>query len=386
MIPSEVVDWDAFIRDPRFQSLHRRKTLFLWGLMVISVVYYFLLPIGAAYYQDLFKIRLWGVVNVGLLFALSEFVVAWAIAAAGIEQVLDVVVETFGFVAHVVHQRPEFLFVRQRRRRAQHGGGAEDGGERRAQLVADRADQGLAQLVGLRAHTRLADGVRDAQPFQRRGGVGQHRIDPDAQLVRAFLGFAAEIDRDDAELGTLGRHRADQPDIAAFGGHRHAAVGVAAAGCNFDDLGEHCLRHRDAGAPSAAAGSIARTGEQDDFALHDGGEVVFDRGMNVGHVERHRQPARKGVEVAQVDLALVRHFQLAFEPGGELAHHHRDEDEQDEIDDFLRIRDAEAVERRKEEGGGEYPAHRGNDRRYDSPARGRDHHREQIDDGAVFEP
>src|ERR1019366_8966664 len=81
MIPSEVVDWDAIIRDPRFQSLHRRKTLFLWGLMVISVVYYFLLPIGAAYYQDLFKIRLWGVVNVGLLFALSEFVVAWAIAA-----------------------------------------------------------------------------------------------------------------------------------------------------------------------------------------------------------------------------------------------------------------------------------------------------------------
>jgi hypothetical protein len=78
---------------------------------------------------------------------------------------------------------------------------------------------------------------------------------------------------------------------------------------------------------------------------------------------------------------------LAFEPGGELAHHHRYEDEQDEIDDFLRIRDAEAVKRRIEEkGGGEHPAHRCNDRRYDSPARGRDHHREQIDDGAVFEP
>ena len=74
------VDWDAIIRDSRFQSLHRRKSLFLWGLMALSVVYYFLLPVGAAYYQDLFKIRVWGVVNVGLLFALSEFVVAWAIA------------------------------------------------------------------------------------------------------------------------------------------------------------------------------------------------------------------------------------------------------------------------------------------------------------------
>jgi uncharacterized membrane protein (DUF485 family) len=74
------VDWDAIIRDPRFESLHRRKTLFLWGLMALSIVYYFLLPIGAAYFQDLFKVRVWGVVNVGLVFALSEFVVAWAIA------------------------------------------------------------------------------------------------------------------------------------------------------------------------------------------------------------------------------------------------------------------------------------------------------------------
>ena len=80
MATPDTVDWDAIIRDPRFQSLHRRKSLFLWGLMALSVVYYFLLPIGAAYYQDLFKIRVWGVINVGLLFALSEFVVAWTIA------------------------------------------------------------------------------------------------------------------------------------------------------------------------------------------------------------------------------------------------------------------------------------------------------------------
>jgi len=80
MAMNEAVDWEALTRDPRFQDLHRRKTLFLWGLMGVSVLYYFLLPIGAAYYQDLFKVRVWGVINVGLLFALSEFVVAWAIA------------------------------------------------------------------------------------------------------------------------------------------------------------------------------------------------------------------------------------------------------------------------------------------------------------------
>jgi uncharacterized membrane protein (DUF485 family) len=48
--------------------------------MIFSLVYYFLLPVGAAYFQDLYKIKVWGPVNVGILFALSEFVVAWVLA------------------------------------------------------------------------------------------------------------------------------------------------------------------------------------------------------------------------------------------------------------------------------------------------------------------
>jgi uncharacterized membrane protein (DUF485 family) len=74
------IDWNAVIADPRFQSLHRKKQGFLTGLMVFSVFFYFLLPIGAAYFQDLFKMRVWGVINFGLLFALTEFVVAWLVA------------------------------------------------------------------------------------------------------------------------------------------------------------------------------------------------------------------------------------------------------------------------------------------------------------------
>ncbi len=80
MATPTTVDWDAIMRDARFQSLRRRKTFFLWGLMALAVAYFFLLPIGAAYYQDVFKVRVWGVVNIGLLFALSEFVVTFAIA------------------------------------------------------------------------------------------------------------------------------------------------------------------------------------------------------------------------------------------------------------------------------------------------------------------
>lgn len=77
---SQNINWAAIDTNPKFQALHRKKTMFLWGLMIFSTIFYFLLPIGAAYYQDLFKAKVWGVVNFGILFALSEFVVAWVIA------------------------------------------------------------------------------------------------------------------------------------------------------------------------------------------------------------------------------------------------------------------------------------------------------------------
>ena len=78
---SEVApDWLGIDADPRFQELHRRKSRFLWRLMAISVVYFFLLPLGAAYLPGLFRTKVWGVVNFGILFALSEFFVAWTIA------------------------------------------------------------------------------------------------------------------------------------------------------------------------------------------------------------------------------------------------------------------------------------------------------------------
>lgn len=74
------LDWKAIDSEPRFQELHRKKMTFLWGLMIFSLIFYFLLPIGAAYFQDLYKVKVWGPVNIGIVFALLQFVVAWGIA------------------------------------------------------------------------------------------------------------------------------------------------------------------------------------------------------------------------------------------------------------------------------------------------------------------
>lgn len=76
----QTLNWAAIDSDPRFKQLHAKKTGFLWSLMAFSVIYYFLLPIGAAYFTDLFKVRVWGPINFGLVFALSQFIVAWGIA------------------------------------------------------------------------------------------------------------------------------------------------------------------------------------------------------------------------------------------------------------------------------------------------------------------
>lgn len=75
------IDWAAINADPRFQQLHRKKRGFLTLLMVFSIAYYFLLPAGAAWFPELFRIKVVGEINVGIFFALSEFAVAWGIAA-----------------------------------------------------------------------------------------------------------------------------------------------------------------------------------------------------------------------------------------------------------------------------------------------------------------
>jgi uncharacterized membrane protein (DUF485 family) len=80
MAQASQLNWAAIDADPRFQRLHSKKMAFLMGLMIFSIVYYFLLPIGAAYFPDLFRKQIFGPVNFGILFALSEFIVAWGIA------------------------------------------------------------------------------------------------------------------------------------------------------------------------------------------------------------------------------------------------------------------------------------------------------------------
>ncbi|NTV09147.1 MAG: DUF485 domain-containing protein [Zoogloea sp.] len=76
------LNWKAIEADPRFRRLQARKATYRLGLVAFAICCYFLLPFGAAYFKPLFAIRVWGPINLGLLFVLVEFAVALGVARA----------------------------------------------------------------------------------------------------------------------------------------------------------------------------------------------------------------------------------------------------------------------------------------------------------------
>ncbi len=64
-----------------FKLLLLAKKEFVVPAVVTFVVYYFLLPISVGYFPQFMDRKVLGPVNIAYLFALSQFFVAWLIAA-----------------------------------------------------------------------------------------------------------------------------------------------------------------------------------------------------------------------------------------------------------------------------------------------------------------
>ena len=74
-------DWDRIARAPEFADLMAAKKLFIVPAFIFFVAYYFLLPILVGYAPHFMTTKVAGVLNLAYLFALSQFVMAWGIAA-----------------------------------------------------------------------------------------------------------------------------------------------------------------------------------------------------------------------------------------------------------------------------------------------------------------
>jgi uncharacterized membrane protein (DUF485 family) len=68
----DVADWDRIAALPEFKSLLAATVFF--------IAYYFALPLSVGYAPQWMAKKVFGVVNVAYLFALSQFVVAWLLA------------------------------------------------------------------------------------------------------------------------------------------------------------------------------------------------------------------------------------------------------------------------------------------------------------------
>lgn len=77
----DVADWNRVAAAEDFQQLMAAKRKFIIPAVIFFIVYYFALPVLVGYFPGLMSRRVWGVVNVAYLFALSQFFVAWLIAA-----------------------------------------------------------------------------------------------------------------------------------------------------------------------------------------------------------------------------------------------------------------------------------------------------------------
>jgi uncharacterized membrane protein (DUF485 family) len=78
---SQTVDWSRVTQLPEFRAMVRAKLRFIIPAVIFFVVYYFALPVLVGYAPGLMSRRVIGVVNIAYLFALSQFFMAWIIAA-----------------------------------------------------------------------------------------------------------------------------------------------------------------------------------------------------------------------------------------------------------------------------------------------------------------
>jgi uncharacterized membrane protein (DUF485 family) len=73
--------WDRVAASSEFRKLMSAKKAFIIPAFIFFLIYYFLLPISVGYAPQFMSTKVWGDVNLAYLFALSQFFMAWIIAA-----------------------------------------------------------------------------------------------------------------------------------------------------------------------------------------------------------------------------------------------------------------------------------------------------------------
>ncbi|HSJ01952.1 MAG: DUF485 domain-containing protein [Verrucomicrobium sp.] len=79
-------DWDSIAARPAFKELIRVKRKFITKSCVFFLIYFFALPISVGWFPEFMKKEVLGKVNLAYLYALSQFFMAWILAAIYVGQ------------------------------------------------------------------------------------------------------------------------------------------------------------------------------------------------------------------------------------------------------------------------------------------------------------
>ena len=82
-------DWAAIEATPEFHALIAAKRRFIVPATIFFIVYYFALPILVGYLPDTMSRDVIGEINLGYLFALSQFAMAWVVMALYVRRARD---------------------------------------------------------------------------------------------------------------------------------------------------------------------------------------------------------------------------------------------------------------------------------------------------------
>ena len=75
------INWESLANSDQFRNLLKAKRRFIWPAMIFFILYYFALPVLIGYARPIMEKKIIGPVNLAYVFALSQFFMAWIIAA-----------------------------------------------------------------------------------------------------------------------------------------------------------------------------------------------------------------------------------------------------------------------------------------------------------------
>jgi uncharacterized membrane protein (DUF485 family) len=79
--PEQQYPWAKLEASPQFVQLKKAKFAFVVPAVIFFIVYYLSLPILVGYFPALMGTKVWGGVNLAYLWALSQFLMTWVVAA-----------------------------------------------------------------------------------------------------------------------------------------------------------------------------------------------------------------------------------------------------------------------------------------------------------------